>query len=106
MIVVPDLKQTKQNKFLKIKKAATEMQIHIANQKTQGKLDFLLSVMSDSVPAMSDSPHLHRLQSQGRCSGICLHSLRGFCLVGPKKLVLHTAVRFYFSTFKSVIKNT
>lgn len=64
------------------------MQICVANKSkdknTPGKLDFLLSVMNDSVPAMLDSLHLHKLQSQGRCSGICLHSPRGFCLVRPK----------------------
>lgn len=72
--------------------------------KPQGNLDFLLSVIDDSVPAMLDAFHLHKLLSHGWCSGICLHPAKGFCLVSPKKLVLYTIVRFYFSTFKTNIK--
>lgn len=47
-------------------------------QKVQGDLHFFLSVMNDSVPAMLDAFHLHKLPSHGRCSGICLNPVKGF----------------------------
>lgn len=90
MIAVPDSKQTKQNEFLVIKKGVSQSQICMVNtgkekdRKTQGNLDFLLSMMNDSVPAMLDAFHLHKLPSHGRCSGICLHTAKVFCLVSPK----------------------
>lgn len=59
--------------------------------------------MNDSVPAMLDAFHLHKLPSHGRCSGICLDLAKGFCL-DSTKMALSTTVIFYFSTFKSNIK--
>lgn len=47
-------------------------------QKVQGDLHFFLSVMNDSVPAMLDAFHLHKLPSYGRCSGISLNPVKGF----------------------------
>lgn len=68
-------------------------------QKIQGDLNFLLSIMNDSVPAMLDAFHLHKLSSHGRCSGICLNPATGFCL-DSTKMALNATVIFYFSTFK------
>lgn len=73
-----------------IKKVVSQTQICMVNTgkeedtKPQGNLDFLLSVMNDSVPAMLDTFHLLKLPSCGRCSGICLHPAKDFCLVSPK----------------------
>lgn len=63
----------------------------------------MLSVMSDSVPAVLDAFHLHKLPSHGRCSGMCLNLAKGFCLDSTKP-VLSTIAVFYFSTFKLNIK--
>lgn len=52
-------------------------------QKIQGDLHFLLSVMNDSVPAMLDAFHLHKLPSHGRYR-ICLNPGKGFCLDSTK----------------------
>lgn len=68
-------------------------------QKIQADFRFLLFVMNDSVPAMLDEFHLHKLPSHGRCSGMCLNLAKGFCL-DSTKMVLSTTVIFYFSTFK------
>lgn len=78
-----------------IKKVVSQTEICIVNTgkekdtKTQGNLDFLLSVMNDSVPAMLDTFHLHKLLSHGRCSGICLHPAEGCCLASPKRGVMY-----------------
>lgn len=61
--------------------------------------------MNDSVPAMLDRFHLHKLPSHGRCSGICLNPATGFCL-DSTKMVLNTTVMFYHFQikYKNILK--
>lgn len=110
MIPIPDSKQTKYNKFLVIKIVVSQTQRCMVNTgkerdtKTTRILTFL-AVMNDSVPAMLDTFHLHKLPSHGRCSGICLNPAKGFCL-DSTKMVLNTTVMFYHFQikYKNILK--